>query len=236
MMVALDKKTGKEIWRSKVPEFGQKGKPGAGYGSAVISNGAGVKQYVQMTGQGVIESRAEDGKFLWGYDHVANDVANISTPVVIGDHVFASTAYGAGAGLVKLAKDGDGVKAEEVYFIDPNKLQNHHGGMVLVNGHIYCGHKQNGGDPVCVDIKTGELKWGPVKAPGKGSAAVSYVDGHLIFRYQNGLLAAGGGHSGRIQAEGHLQARVPAEGILGAPGGVRRTLSAEQDRMMCYEL
>ena len=237
MMVALDKKTGKEIWRSKVPEFGQKGKPGAGYGSAVISNGAGVKQYVQMTGQGVIGVRAEDGKFLWGYDHVANDVANISTPVVIGDHVFASTAYGAGAGLVKLAKDGDGVKAEEVYFIDPNKLQNHHGGMVLVNGHIYCGHKQNGGDPVCVDIKTGELKWGPVKAPGKGSAAVSYVDGHLIFRYQNGLLALVEATPDGFKLKGTFKPEFQQKESWAHPvvsGG--RLYLREQDRMMCYEL
>jgi hypothetical protein len=48
---------------------------------------------------------------------------------VIGDHVFSSTSYGTGSGLVKLSKDGDGVKAEEVYFLSPDDLQNHHGGM-----------------------------------------------------------------------------------------------------------
>ncbi|MBN8456457.1 MAG: PQQ-like beta-propeller repeat protein [Verrucomicrobia bacterium] len=237
MMVALDKKTGKEAWRCKMPEGGGKGKDGAGYGSAVISNGAGVKQYVQMTGRGLIGVRASDGKFLWSYDHVANDVANISTPVVIGDHIFASTAYGTGTGLVKLVKDGDGVKAEEVYFIDPNKLQNHHGGMVLVDGHIYCGHKQNGGDPVCVDIKTGELKWGPVKAPGKGSGSVSYVDGHLIFRYQNGVVALVEATPSGYKLKGSFKPEFQQKESWAHPvvsGG--RLYLREQDKLMCYGL
>jgi hypothetical protein len=33
-------------------------------------------------------------------------------------------------------------------------LQNHHGGMVLVDGYVYCGHKHNGGDPICIELKT----------------------------------------------------------------------------------
>src|ERR1044071_7803894 len=45
-LVALDKKTGKEIWRAAVPSLGDKGSDGAGYASVVISNGGGVKQYV----------------------------------------------------------------------------------------------------------------------------------------------------------------------------------------------
>lgn len=236
MMVSLDKLTGKERWRSKVPEFGDKGKPGAGYGSAVISNGAGVKQYVQMTGQGVIGVRASDGKFLWGYANVANSTANISAPVVIGDHVFSSTAYGAGAGLVKLVKDGDGVKAEEVYFIEANKLQNHHGGMVLVDGHIYCGHKQNGGDPVCVDIKTGKLTWSE-KAPGKGSAAVVYVDGHVIFRYQNGLMVLVEANPKEFTMKGSFKPEFQERESWAYPvvsGG--RLYLREQNKLMCYQL
>ncbi|MCU0780963.1 MAG: PQQ-like beta-propeller repeat protein [Akkermansiaceae bacterium] len=238
MMVKLDKKTGAEIWKCAVPEFGEgKGKDGAGYGSAVISNAAGVKQYVQITGRGLIGVRAADGKFLWGYDRAANSTANISTPVVAGDHVFCSTAYGAGSGLVKLSKDGDGVKMEEVYFIGPNKLQNHHGGMVLVDGHIFCGHRQNGGDPVCVDIRTGELKWGPEKPPGKGSAAVTYVDGHLIFRYQDGTLALVKADPKAFKLLGTFKPEYQEKESWAHPvvsGG--RLYLREQDKLMCYQL
>ncbi len=49
MMVALDKMTGEEIWRSAAPEdLGRRGKDGAGYSSIVISQGAGVKQYTWL--------------------------------------------------------------------------------------------------------------------------------------------------------------------------------------------
>ena len=81
-LVALDKATGKEIWRSAIPELGPAGKDGAGYSSVVISNASGVKQYVQLMGRGLVGVRASDGKFLWGYNRVANGVANIPTPIV----------------------------------------------------------------------------------------------------------------------------------------------------------
>src|SRR4029077_2465934 len=103
----------------------------------VISQGAGVKQYVQLTGRGLIGVRASDGKTLWTYNRIANDVANISPPVVRGDLVFASTAYGAGSALLKLSATADGVKADEVYFLDAKRFQNHHGGFILVGDFLY---------------------------------------------------------------------------------------------------
>ncbi len=52
MIVALDKLTGRELWRSAMPkELGDRGKDGAGYSSIVISSGGGVKRYVQLTGR-----------------------------------------------------------------------------------------------------------------------------------------------------------------------------------------
>lgn len=194
LMVALDRKTGKEIWRTKTAQsLGSKGKDGAGYSSVVISNGGGVKQYVQLTGRGLIGVRASDGKLLWSYNPVANDVANISTPVVQGDYVFSSTGYQTGSALLKLAKAGDGVTAQEVYFLPAKSFQNHHGGFVLIGDHIYGGHGHNKGFPVCVEMATGKVVWGgdgsDVQAPGTGSAAVTAADGHLYFRYQNGKMA-----------------------------------------------
>ena len=47
--------------------------------------------------------RASDGAFLWGYNRVANDVANIPTPIVQGDFVFAASGYQTGSALLKLA-------------------------------------------------------------------------------------------------------------------------------------
>ena len=84
---------------------------------------------------------------------------NCSTPIYQDGMVFAASAYGAGGGLVKLSKDANGgVKAEEVYFT--KKMQNHHGGMILLDGCLYGANGGNeGGYLVCLDFKTGKVLW-----------------------------------------------------------------------------
>ncbi len=185
-MVALDKSSGREIWRAHVPTLGDLGADGAAYSSIVVSHGAGVKQYVQLLGRGVVGIEAESGRFLWGYNGVANDVANISTPIVTGDLVLASTGYDTGTVLLRLHREGTGVRAEEVYFLPPNRMQNHHGGLVLHDGVVYLGQGHNKGFPLAVVLETGEAAWGPVRNEGQGSASVVYADGHLVYRYQSG--------------------------------------------------
>ena len=142
-LVALDKLTGKTIWKSQAPDS-----PKAAYASAIAIDFDGQRQYVQLTAKTVVGVAASDGKFLWRYDQPANGMGiNCSPPLYHDGKVFAASAYGRGGGLVKLSKDASGgVKAEEVYF--SKKMQNHHGGTLLVDGYVYCGHKQNGGDLV----------------------------------------------------------------------------------------
>jgi outer membrane protein assembly factor BamB len=189
VIVALDKKTGQAIWRATMGAFQSRGPEGAGYSSIVISNGGGVKQYVQLTGRGVISVRASDGWFMWGYGRVANNTANIPTPIVSDDYVFASTGYGTGAALLQIDREGDRTSVREVYFLDPGTFQNHHGNMVLVGSHVYGGHGQSRGIPIAIELKTGKVAWGGnIRNAGSGSAAVAYADGHLYFRYQNGVM------------------------------------------------
>jgi outer membrane protein assembly factor BamB len=185
MMVALNKMNGETIWKCKAPKLGEKGGDGAAYSSAVIAEIGGVRQYVQLVGRGVIGVDSRNGRFLWGYNNVANNVANIPTPVVRGPYVFATTAYSTGAVLLKVVRNGRRFEAREVYFTDPKDFQNHHGGVVLVGDHIYAGHGPNKGDPACVEFGTGKVIW-KQKSPSGGSAAVLYADGNLIFRYDRG--------------------------------------------------
>ena len=122
-MVALNKKTGEVIWKSRLPELGPKGKDGAGYSSAVVAEIDGVRQYVQIVGRGAVGVAADTGKFLWGYNRIANEVANIPTPIVRGNYVFVTTSYNTGAALLKISRKGDGFVAEEVYHLDPNRVR-----------------------------------------------------------------------------------------------------------------
>jgi len=187
-IVALDKKTGELIWESAVPDIGPQGKDGAGYSSIVVAEIDGVRQYVQMLGRGVVGVEADSGRFLWGYNRVANRIANITTPVVRGNLVFATTSYGTGSALLKITRQGNAFRAEEVYFLGRGQFENHHGGVVLVGDYLYGGNGQNKGGPVCLELATGKIVWKP-KAPERGSAAVLYADGHLVFRYDRGTVA-----------------------------------------------
>ncbi|MEM7391922.1 MAG: PQQ-binding-like beta-propeller repeat protein, partial [Verrucomicrobiota bacterium] len=101
-LAALNKMTGEVIWTCDVPDIGERGQDGAGYSSIVKAEIAGVPHYVQMIGRGVVGVEADTGKFLWGYNGIANNVANITAPVVRGDYVFATTSYKTGSVLLKI--------------------------------------------------------------------------------------------------------------------------------------
>jgi outer membrane protein assembly factor BamB len=185
-LVALDKLTGKTVWKSKVP-----GDSGAGYASAIAFDFDGQRQYAQFTAKALVAVVATDGKFLWRYDKCANSYGiSCSSPIYDNGTVFAASAYGAGGGLVKLSKDGNGgFKADEVYF--SGKMQNHHGGMILLDGYLYGANGGNeGGFLVCLDFKTGKVLWDerndPDKRAPKGSIALA--DSRLYYRTEKGAM------------------------------------------------
>ncbi len=249
MLVALDKTTGREVWASKLDVGTAEGLPGgkgdkkelkdgAGYASIVISNGGGVKQYVQLVGRGVIGVRASDGEVLWQYSRVANSTANIPSVIADGDNIFCSTGYGTGSALLKLTSAGNNkVSMEEVYFLEAKTLQNKHGGMVLVNGHIYCGHGNGSGLPICVDIKTGAVAWGPERGVGSGESSVTYADGHVVFRFQDGKIAIVKANSEKFEVirsfDPAFQEKESWSYPVIADG---RLYLREQNKVMCYQL
>jgi outer membrane protein assembly factor BamB len=191
-VVALKADTGEVIWKSDVGPVGSAN----GYSSPVKGTFNGVPMYVVLLGtsSGLVGVDAQTGKMLWQYKEkpATGGVAQIPTPIVKGDFVWVSSSYGGGAALLQITgkgKDSFAVKVVKSYA--KPELNNHHGGMVLVGDNIYFGHDQNKGYPVCVDFKTGDIKWGPVTkeiAGGSGSAAVLYADDRLYFRYQNGVM------------------------------------------------
>lgn len=191
LLAALNKKTGEVVWQTEASreDLGRNGGDGAAYASIVISHAAGVKQYVTLVGRGLVGVDAQSGKLLWNYSPVANGTANIPTPIINGDYVFGSSGYGTGSALLKIVKKGDKLEAEEEYFLEGNKLQNHHGGMIRLGDYIYMGHGHNEGHPVCIEMATGKDAWRPGRGPGGDSAAIAYADGHLYFRYQDGTMA-----------------------------------------------
>ena len=235
-IVALNKKNGEVIWKSALGDVGERGKDGAGYSSMVAAEIDGVRQYVQILGRGAVGVAADDGRVLWSYNRIANGVANIPTPIVRGNHVFVTTSYKTGSALLKLTRDGDKMKVEEVWFKGPQDFENHHGGVVLVGDYLYGGDGQNKGTPVCLKFLTGEIAWKPA-ALAKGSAAVLYADGHLIFRYDSGLVALIEATPDEFRVKGQFQPVVKSPPAWPHPviHDGKLYLRAN-DTLMCYDV
>ena len=212
MMVALDKRTGETIWKSQLPASsseaatggddsaqgrggpggrrgglgrGRGGGSGAAYASPIAIDFEGQRQYVQLTAKALIGVAADDGKFLWRYDAPANRMGiNCSTPIYHDGAVFSASAYNAGGGLVKLTKGENGdIKAEEVWF--SKDMENHHGGVLIIDGAVYGANGGNGGGYLaCLDVQTGEVLWNEAdrdkRRLKKGS--VVYADGRIYYR------------------------------------------------------
>ena len=186
-ILALKKMTGTEAWKGHTPDG-----ESAGYSSIMISRAAGKKQYVTLTSKSVV-SFDEQGRFLWRFgatdDRFADNTANIPTVVLFDDPnlIFASAGYSRGGALIRLASAGGRIESKEVYWNE--KLRNKHGGVIRVGEYLY-GDYNDTGRIWCAEAKTGDVKWSRKdKTEGGGSAALTYADGLLYVRFQNGWVA-----------------------------------------------
>ena len=162
-LAALDKNTGKEVWRST--DFTDS----AHYSSIIAPEVHGAKQYIQITMQNVVGVSPKDGKVLWKTDFPGR-TAVIPTPIYRDSQVYVTAGYGAGCKSVKIAANN------EVTTVYENKvMKNHHGGVILVGDHLY-GYSDGSGW-ICQDFKTGDEVWAEKTKLGKG--AIAYADGML---------------------------------------------------------
>jgi outer membrane protein assembly factor BamB len=177
-MVALDKNTGKLVWQSK--EWTDE----AGYSSPIVAEIDGVRQYIQQSAKGVAGVAAKDGKVLWQEEVPGYRIAVIPTPVYQDNVVFVTAGYNAGCMAIRLKKAGDKFNAEIVY--NNKNMVNHHGGVVLLNGHIYGFSDPSGW--VCLNPETGEQVWAErVRDVGKG-AVIAVNDRLILLDERTGLM------------------------------------------------
>jgi outer membrane protein assembly factor BamB len=166
-LAALDKATGKTVWTTA-----DLSDPAA-YASSIVADVQGVRTIMTITSKAGVGVRAADGKLMWRYPRVANDTANVTTPVFSGDRVFYTSAYGTGSAMLQLKVEAGEVKANEVYF--SRDMMNHHGGVVLVNGYLY---GFSNAILTCMEFATGKVMWKD-RSVGKGTLTVA--DGLLYL-------------------------------------------------------
>ena len=220
-IVALDKRTGKVIWKSE--------SDGAGYSSAVVQRVGDTEQAVFFTATRALGVDVKDGRLLWQYPRVANRVANIATPVVKDNFVFLSSDYGTGSALLELEPSGGGVTATEVYFTQ--EMRNHHSSSILVGEHLY---GFSSAILTALRFADGVTAWKD-RSVGKGSLV--FADGHLYLFSENGVVGlaeatpAGYREKGRFSIQ---QAGLPTWAHPVISGG--HLFIRDQDTIYAYDV
>jgi outer membrane protein assembly factor BamB len=172
-MVGLDKMTGKQVWASD--GF----KEAAQYVSPMKHIVGDTAFYVTASKSGLSAFDATSGKLLFRDGATGNEVAVIPTPIVSGDLLYHTSDYNAGNTLLKLKPaDGGAIDAESLYHLSTKSMQNHHGGVVLVDGVIYGFTKAGGGEWMAQDLVSGDTLWTERVRPNR-SGSISFADGML---------------------------------------------------------
>jgi len=145
-VLALDKITGKLIWKSK-----GKGEKSA-YGSPILITLPGIKILVAMTEKSILGINAENGSLLWSHEQTNQWSVHPNTPVYDNGMLYCLSGYGKGGVMLQLSPDGKTVK--ELW--RNSSLDSRMGGVIMKNGKIY-----GSGDKTkklqCIDQKTGNL-------------------------------------------------------------------------------
>ena len=225
-MVAFNAKTGKTVWESigkntwnGIPKLGWRGEPLmiwrgqekiASYASPVIATVHGKRVAFCLMRQGLVALDPATGKeyFKRWFRARENDSVNASNPVVIGDHIFCSSAYyGEGSFVLKIKKDLSGYT--EVWSDQKRRIQAENSRLeevlglhwmtpIVHEGNLYAFSGRNEPDARfrCVEFSTGKLLWDqneawqkygtPTKNYGRGSFI--QADGKLIVLGETGKL------------------------------------------------
>jgi outer membrane protein assembly factor BamB len=225
-LLALDKKTGKQIWRSTELT------DAAAYMAPTIAEIGGVRQAVVLTDRSVAGVNVADGKLLWRHDRPGS-TAVVPSPIVKNDLVYVTSGYGVGSDLFKINGSAGSFSVEPVY--TKNKtMVNHHGGVVLVDDCIY-GFSDAGGW-TCQDLMSGKPKWKD-RLIGKGT--ITYADGRFYIRAEHtgeiNLLDAGPDHHAAVgQLDQPNRSNEPAWAHLVIANG--RLYVRDQGVLLCYNV
>ena len=185
-LIALDRKSGKEIWKTE--------KHRSGYGSVMAyKNG---KHVVALSNDALLIVEQASGKIVAQTAWITDHPTNATTPVLIdNDKFFVSTGYKRGCGMFQFADE----KLAEIYV--SRHMSNHMANSVLHNGFFYGingnSHIRRICALVCINAETGEKVWGE---RGFGCGSVVLAGDHLLILSDQGdLVCAEASADGFIQ-------------------------------------
>jgi outer membrane protein assembly factor BamB len=174
-VTAIDKKTGKTLWRS--------GEDGASYSTALTADVGKTRMAFFLTREGGLCCRVSDGSIVWKYPFRARErySANAASPVLVGDKLFLTASYGVGCALLQLDEKG----FKEVW---RNKaLSSHWATPIHVDGYLYGfdGRHDHEAELRCVRLSDGELMW---SKKGYQRGSLTWAEGKFYLMAEDGTL------------------------------------------------
>jgi outer membrane protein assembly factor BamB len=159
MTIALDKTNGKLLWKSE----SLNDKPG--YASPILVSYAGKKMLITASLGHFFAVDVSNGEILWKVKHELSsdpnlrkfDLIKCTTPLFKDGLAYITGGYDTGGMMVRIGSD---CKSASVLWTDP-VLDDHHGGVVMVDGYIYGSNwiNNNTGNWCCIDWNTGKKMW-----------------------------------------------------------------------------
>ena len=153
LMVAFDKATGDEIWRTPNPSHWP-----LSHSSVMPAEIAGVKQYLWCTLFGPVGVDAGDGKLRWHHDRKFN-VAIAPSPLALPDgRVFMTSGYEAGSVMFRVKKGDGGFSTETIFDWPSTQWNSEVHTPVLFQDHVFAVGKEKRGLLTCLDLD-GRIVW-----------------------------------------------------------------------------
>lgn len=179
-LLALNRKTGAVVWKAHDEMMT--------HSTPVAATILGARQIIFFVQSGLLAVAPADGKVLWRFPFRYN-VSTAISPVVSGDIVYCSAGYDVGGAACRIAKEGDGFAAKQLWAIPGNALvANHWSTPVCKDGYLYgmFSFKQLKTGPLkCVELATGAIKW---TQSGFGQGNVILVGDKVLALADSGQL------------------------------------------------
>lgn len=143
-LMALDRKSGKLLWRTLQDE--------PGYSSPVRIDVGRRKLVIMWTPENVHGVDAVTGERVWSVPHKVTYGVSITDPIW-HDGVLLVSEYWNGSVALRLDENGENPRT----IWDGKRLRMLMATPLVRDGHAYCLDRQNG--LMCVELKTGKIKW-----------------------------------------------------------------------------
>jgi outer membrane protein assembly factor BamB len=161
-VVALDKNTGATIWKGG-------GSEEPGYATPVQATINNRPAYIIFTAKSLLAVDAKTGATLWNYPWKTSCGVNAATPIVFGNFVYITSAYGFGSELLDISQHAPRLIWHQ------KEIESRFSTPIYADGYLYSTTITN--HLICVNARTGVIEW---RQTGFELGGMVAIDGMLI--------------------------------------------------------